>query len=269
MIDRRIGFIGAGQMARALARGFVQAGLVAPTSLVAYDPHADTVRQLASDISGLAVAADNAAVALQADILIIAVKPQHVPAALAELEAAITPQHLVMSVAAGVTLRALSAGLGTERIVRVMPNTPALVGRGAAAFSLGAAVTPQDAKLVAELMSAVGMAIPLDERLLDAVTGLSGSGPAFVYLMIEALSDAGVRVGLPRASALALAAQTVRGAAEMVICTGEHPAVLKDKVASPAGTTIAGLSVLEQQGVRGALISAVVAATERSRELGQ
>lgn len=269
MIERRIGFVGAGQMARALARGFVQAGLVASTNLVAFDPHADTLRQLVTDVAGLAPAADNAAVAFQSDILFIAVKPQHVPAALAELEAAITPQHLIISVAAGVTIRALSAGLGSERVIRVMPNTPALVGRGAAAFSLGPAATPQDAKIVAELMSAVGLAIPVDERLLDAVTGLSGSGPAFVYLMIEALSDAGVRVGLPRASALALAAQTVRGAAEMVICTGEHPAVLRDKVASPGGTTIAGLSVLEQQAVRGALISAVVAATDRSRELGQ
>ena len=150
-----------------------------------------------------------------------------------------------------------------------MPNTPSLVGRGAAGFSLGPSASADDGKLVGELLNAVGLAAPVDESLLDAVTGLSGSGPAFVYVMLEALSDAGVRVGLPRATAAALAAHTVRGAAEMVISTGEHPAVLKDRVASPGGTTIAGLEALEAGGARAALYAAVVAATRRSQELGQ
>ena len=150
-----------------------------------------------------------------------------------------------------------------------MPNTPCLVGQGASAYALGARATDQDAEIVQRMMSAVGVAFRLEESYLDAVTGLSGSGPAYVYLLIEALSDGGVRVGLPRSVAATLAAQTVRGAAEMVLVQGEHPAVLKDRVASPGGTTIAGLHALEEHGLRSAAIAAVVAATQRARELGQ
>src|SRR5262249_39840467 len=158
-------------------------------------------------------------------------------------------------------------GLGPCRLVRVMPNTPCLVGMSASAYCLGPGATSADAELVNKLLSAVGLAVALGEEQLDAVTGLSGSGPAFVYLMIEALADGGVRMGLPRDIALRLAAQTLKGAAEMVLATGDHPGVLKDRVASPGGTTIAGLHVLEQQGVRGALISAVEAAARRATEL--
>jgi pyrroline-5-carboxylate reductase len=191
------------------------------------------------------------------------------PAVFEELAGKLRPEHLVVSIAAGVTLARLAAGLKTDRLIRVMPNTPALVGQGASAYSLGAQATAADGALVEELLSAVGQAHRIDERLLDAVTGLSGSGPAFVYVLIEALSDGGVRMGLPREIATALAAQTVRGAAEMVLTSGEHPAVLKDKVASPGGTTIAGLAALEDRGLRGALIAAVEAATCRSQELGK
>jgi pyrroline-5-carboxylate reductase len=188
---------------------------------------------------------------------------------LGELRGRVTTRHLVVSVAAGIPLAAIASGLGPgPRLVRVMPNTPCLIGQGASAYCLGPGATAADGELVGRLLSAVGRAYVVPEKLLDAVTGLSGSGPAFVYVMIEALSDGGVRMGLPRDVATTLAAQTVRGAAEMVLASGEHPAVLKDRVASPGGTTIAGLQALESGAVRAALIAAVEAATRRSVELG-
>jgi pyrroline-5-carboxylate reductase len=176
---------------------------------------------------------------------------------------------LVVSIAAGVRLSTLAEGLGANvRLVRVMPNTPCLVGRGACGFCLGKAATADDGQLVHQLLAAVGIAVEVEEKLLNAVTGLSGSGPAFVYVAIEALSDGGVRAGLPRSAATTLAVQTVLGAAEMVLATGEHPGVLKDRVTSPGGTTIAGLAALESGGFRAALLDAVDAATRRSEELG-
>ena len=201
--------------------------------------------------------------------MFLAVKPQNMPAVFSEVGGKIAPDKLIVSIAAGITLSRLCEGLKTNRVVRVMPNTPALIGKGASAFRSGPAATAADGQLVGQLLGAVGQAFQVDEKLLDAVTGLSGSGPAFVYVMIEALADGGVRMGLPRDVAMALAAHTVRGSAEMVMTTGEHPAVLKDKVASPGGTTIAGLAALEERGLRGALIAAVEAATRRSQELGQ
>ena len=174
-----------------------------------------------------------------------------------------------MSIAAGVRLATLADRLGGGlRLVRVMPNTPCLVGQGATAYSLGGLATAKDGELVRQLLSAVGIACQVDEKLLDAVTGLSGSGPAFVYVMIEALSDGGVRMGLPRNIATTLAVQTVSGAAALVAQSGEHPAVLKDRVASPGGTTIAGLQALEEYGLRAALMAAVEAAARRAAELG-
>jgi len=269
MIEQRVGFVGAGQMAQALARGFVQAGLVEPTRLVAYDPVAAALEALSASVAGIRRVDGNRHVVDDADVVFLAVKPQQVNRALADLRPGVTPAKLFVSVAAGITLQRLCEGLGTGRVIRVMPNTPCLVGRGAAGFSLGPAASTDDGRLVAELMNAVGIAVPVDESLLDAVTGLSGSGPAFVYVLIEALSDAGVRMGLPRATAATLAAHTVRGAADMVLATGDHPAVLKDRVASPGGTTIAGLEALESHGGRAAFFAAVVAATRRSQELGQ
>ncbi len=212
--------------------------------------------------------AGNVEVARIADVLFLAVKPQQMPNVIAELKGKIGPEKLVVSIAAGVPLAALEAGLGANvRLVRVMPNTPCLVGLGASAYCLGNKAAVADGQLVQELLSAVGFAVALEEKHLDAVTGLSGSGPAFVYVMIEALSDGGVRMGLPRAAATALAAQTVLGAAKMVRASGEHPGALKDRVASPGGTTIAGLQVLEQAGLRGTLMAAVEAATRRAAEL--
>ncbi len=269
MLNERIGFIGAGQMARALGQGFVKAGLTEASRLVASDPIAEAREQFAQ-ATGAPTTDNNREVAAASDVIVLAVKPQQMGKLLGELRAEVSPEKLVVSIAAGVRLAVLAEGLGDgTRLVRVMPNTPCLVGQGASAYCLGGKATAEDGRLVGQLLGAVGVAFQVEEPLLDAVTGLSGSGPAFVYLMIEALSDGGVRVGLSRAVATTLAAQTLRGAAEMVLATGEHPGVLKDRVTSPGGTTIAGLAVLESGGVRGTLIDAVRAATERSIALGR
>jgi pyrroline-5-carboxylate reductase len=267
MLSKTAGFIGAGQMARALAQGFVKAGLLAEKQIVAADPVAGALEDFRRLLPGAAVVADNTEVARRSEIIVLAVKPQKAKAAMAELRGALGNDKLLLSIVTGVRLESLAEGLGPCRLVRVMPNTPCLVGMSASAYCLGPGATSADSELVAKLLGAVGLAVPLGEEQLDAVTGLSGSGPAFVYLMIEALADGGVRMGLARDVALKLAAQTLKGAAEMVLSTGDHPGVLKDRVASPGGTTIAGLQVLEQQGVRGALISAVEAAAKRATEL--
>jgi pyrroline-5-carboxylate reductase len=269
MLTQTIGFIGAGQMARALAQGFVSAGLAAGRQIVYCDPVAKAGEDFGKNVGSARQAASNAELVKQADVIFLAVKPQNMPAVLAEVGGSVASDKLVVSIAAGITLSKLCDGLKTNRVVRVMPNTPALIGQGASAYALGQGATAADGQLVGQLLAAVGRAFQVDEKLLDAVTGLSGSGPAYVYVMIEALADGGVRMGLPRDIALALAAQTVRGAAEMVLTSGEHPAALKDKVTSPGGTTIAGLAALEDRGLRAALIAAVEAATRRSQELGK
>ena len=263
----RIGFLGAGQMATALAQGFVQAKLIAAEEIFAFDPYPAALKAFSTHLPGVKAAESNAAVMKQAEVLFLAVKPQQVATVLAELKPIANQEKLFISIAAGVTLATLTTGLGSNRVIRVMPNTPCLVGAGASAYARGAGASGEDAKLVGELLGATGFACELEEKLLDAVTGLSGSGPAFVYILIEAMADGGVRMGLPRAIALELAAQTFLGAAKMVR-GGEHPAVLKDRVASPGGTTIAGLQALEERAVRGALMAAVEAATRRSQELG-
>ena len=268
-MSQRVGFIGAGKMATALARGLVSAGFTTAEQIVASDVYPAARQQFAQETKSRAVAT-NAEVVSASQIVILAVKPQQMSGVLAELKGHVTAQHLVISIAAGVPLKTLVTGLGeTVRLVRVMPNTPCLVGASASGFAVGGAATKEDAALVEQLLSAVGVAVSVDEKLLDAVTGLSGSGPAYVYQIIEALSDGGVRVGLPRDVATKLAAQTVFGAAKMVLETGEHPGALKDAVTSPGGTTIAGLHALERGGLRAALMNAVEAATNRSKELGQ
>ena len=256
-------------MATALAKGFVDRGLAMPSQLIASDPSPSAAEQFQRATGGRVVT-DNLEVAAHAECLFLAVKPQQMADILAQLAGRLNQRHLVVSVAAGVCLSTISQALGHgPRLVRVMPNTPCLIGQGASAYCLGPGATGDDGQLVGKLLEAVGLALEVPEKLLDAVTGLSGSGPAFVYLVIEALSDGGVRMGLPRDVALALAAQTVRGAAELVLSSALHPAVLKDQVASPGGTTIAGLQVLEAGAVRGAFIAAVEAATRRSAELGK
>ncbi|MCA9151490.1 MAG: pyrroline-5-carboxylate reductase [Planctomycetales bacterium] len=264
----RIGFIGAGQMAQALAQGFVRQGRVAAQDLSAADCFAGAREAFAQVLPEAQVVTDNRQVVEASDLIVLAVKPQHIAAVAGELSP-LDASKLAVSIAAGVSLTRLAGLLGSNRIIRVMPNTPCLVGHGAAGFCRGTAATAEDAELVAHLLSAVGNSFELPESLLDAVTGLSGSGPAFVYTFIEALSDGGVRMGLPRNVALQLAAQTVLGAAAMVLQTGDHPGVLRDRVTSPGGTTIAGLEALEDRAFRAAAIAAVRAATARSTELGR
>ena len=264
-----IGFLGAGQMASALATGWSRAGLLDPARSGAADPFA-SARDKFTQATGLKSYATNREVIEACDVLVLAVKPQVMAAVLAELRPLLKPRHLVISIAAGVMLQTLGEALGAgTRMVRVMPNTPCLVGASASGYAAGSAATADDVALVGQLFGAVGKAFALPEHLLDAVTGLSGSGPAFIYVLIEALADGGVRVGLPREVAQTLAAQTVFGAAKMVLETGQHPAALKDAVASPGGTTIAGLHALEKAGFRAALMDAVQAATKRSQELGK
>ncbi len=265
----RIGFLGAGQMAGALARAWTSAGLVEPADGLASDPNPEA-RARFSERCGWRCLPSNRDVVVESDVLILAVKPQSLLSLLDDVRVLIQPRHLIISILAGVTLTRLASQLGEGyRFVRVMPNTPCLVGASASAYAPGPNATAEDIDLVDRLFNAVGKAYRLPESLLDAVTGLSGSGPAFVYLMIEALSDGGVRMGLPRDVANGLAAQTVMGAARMVLDTGLHPAQLKEMVASPGGTTIAGLHALERGGVRAALMDAVEAATRRAGELGK
>jgi len=264
----RIGFLGAGRMATALARGWISAGLTTVEQVLASDPLVAAREAFASGLA-LRTTADNREVVRYSDLLVLAVKPQTMAALLDDIRSFVTPGHLVVSIAAGISLGQLAEGLGQQcRLVRVMPNTPCLIGASASAYAPGPGVNGEDLAKIDRLLNAVGRAFRVPETLLDAVTGLSGSGPAFVYLMIEALSDGGVRVGLPREIATALAAQTLLGSARMVLETGMHPAALKDMVASAGGTTIAGLHALERAGVRGALMDAVDAATQRARELG-
>lgn len=264
---KRWGFIGAGKMASALIRGMLSKGVASVETIHASDP-SGAARIAIHEETGIGVHESNRIVAERSDVLVLAVKPQSMRRVLEELRAHLSDDHLVVSIAAGITIDGLANGLGPgRRLIRVMPNTPALVGAGASAYALGPGTSSDDEAVVRACLEAVGRTVAVPETLLDAVTGLSGSGPAFVYLIIEALSDAGVRVGLPREVATLLAAQTVLGGARMVLETGLHPGVLKDQVASPGGTTIAGLHALESNGLRGALIDAVRAATLRSAEL--
>jgi pyrroline-5-carboxylate reductase len=269
MAQLKIGFLGAGKMAGALAKGFINAKLVKPAQVLAADPF-DAARKHFSHATGAKAVAANLPVAKAANVLILATKPDQVAAALAEISAVFTKKHLLISIAAGVTLAKLEGALPAgARVIRVMPNTPALVGAGAAGFALGKNATASDGELAKKLLSSVGIAMQVKEGLLDAVTGLSGSGPAYVYQFIEALSDGGVAAGLPRDVSTRLAAQTVLGGAKMVLETGQHPGALKDQVTSPGGTTIEGLHELEKGKLRGVVISAVRAATEKSKKLGQ
>lgn len=263
----KYGFIGGGKMATALIRGALGAGLCQPAEIIVSDPYPAALETLAG--YGVMTTTDNNEVAKAATV-IICVKPADVAPVIADANEGLEGR-LIVSIAAGITLEQLRRAVqpSEARIVRVMPNTPALVGAGAAAYACGEGCTRVDRDAVEELLGAVGVVYEVKESLLDAVTGVSGSGPAYVYEVIEALSDGGVLMGLPREIATKLAAQTLLGAAKMVMETGKHPGELKDMVTSPGGTTMAGLEVLEKSAMRGAFISAVRAATERARELGK
>jgi len=268
--SHRIAFIGTGQMATALSAGFVRS-LLKPEQIAGYDPYEAARTAFAEKTGkGVMVSGELAPVLQGATIVILAVKPQVMAEALGSISHAMSASPLIVSVAAGISIQKLASDLPTgTRIVRVMPNTPALIGKGASGVSGGAWTTAEDVQLVTALLQTTGIVEVVPESLLDAVTGLSGSGPAYVFQLIEALSDGGVKMGLPRAVATRLAAHTVAGAAEMQLTTGQHPAVLKDAVTSPGGTTIAGLHALEAGGMRAALISAVETSTLKSRQLGQ
>ena len=264
----RVGFVGAGMMAGAMIRGLASSNTCSAENLIASDAYRPCLDALATDLK-MKVTDQNKEVASSADVVFIAVKPQQVQDVCSEIAKAGT-NPIVVSIAAGITLGSLASWLPpNSRIVRVMPNTPCMVGELAAGYAPNAACSDADAALVGSILGALGTTFKVKESDLDAVTGLSGSGPAYVFQFIEALSDGGVRSGLTRPVATQLAAKTVRGAATMVLETGNHPGELKDQVTSPGGTTIAGVHALEQGGMRAAVMNAVVAATERSRELGK
>jgi pyrroline-5-carboxylate reductase len=255
-------------MAGALIRGLLRGGACEPSEIRATDVRRDRLRELEL-AHGITTSTSNAEAAGWAEVIVLATKPQVMGRLLAQVRDAIQPDALVVSIAAGIPSRAIEAQLpGGARVVRVMPNTPALVDAGAAGIAPGKHATEADVDLVERMFASVGVTVTLDEGLIDAVTGLSGSGPAYVFLIIEALADAGVKMGLHRESALKLAAQTVLGSAKLLLETGEHPGRLKDMVTSPGGTAIAGLHTLEAGGLRTTLINAVESATARARELG-
>lgn len=255
-------------MGEALMRGFLGAGIYASDEIIAFDPDAARLEQIADSLQ-IRKAHDVAELA-RAEVILVAVKPQAVSKALAPLRDLVAPHQTVISIAAGVsTLQLEKCFSQAIPVVRVMPNTPALVGHAASAICLGKNAGEEHRLLAHRLFGAVGIAVDVEEKLIDAVTGLSGSGPAYVYVFIEALSDAGVKMGLPRNVSTRLAAQTVLGGAQMVLQTGAHPGELKDKVTSPGGSTIAALHALENKNFRAAVYDAVQASTERSSELSK
>ena len=259
--------IGAGQMALALASGFCRSGQIEASDIRFYDPSPESSERFLAAVPGAQQDRDAAAASEAADLIFLAVKPQHAEDACRSLAGTLDASATVVSVVAGVLIDQLAEWLGSSRVIRVMPNTPCLVGRGVLAVASGDAVSPAMTEQVCSLLSTVGHVHTLPEKLLDAVTGLSGSGPGYVAVIVEALADGGVLAGLPRGLARQLAVQTLAGTAALIEATDEHPASLKDRVASPAGTTIAGLAALERMGLRAALIEAVKAAADRSAEL--
>ncbi|MFQ5829549.1 MAG: pyrroline-5-carboxylate reductase [Candidatus Methylomirabilia bacterium] len=266
---KKVGFLGAGAMGEALIKGLLKAGVVPPESVFAADVRLDRLEQL-GNLYGIHTLSDNPLLVKRVDVVILAVKPQIIHSVVSEVAPVVSQESLVISLAAGVptgTLRAiLSEGV---RLIRVMPNAPALVLVGATAIARADGLQPGDLETAKEIFEAVGKVVVLEEEQMDAVTGLSGSGPAYVAMVIEALADGGVKMGLDRLTAMTLAAQTVLGSAKLLIETGAHPGQLKDMVTSPGGTAITGVAALEEGGVRLALINAVERATLRSRELGQ
>jgi pyrroline-5-carboxylate reductase len=266
--DKKLGFIGAGNMGEALIKGLLKTGAAKPAQVYASARRPERVQELAKTYGLHGVS--NAEVARESDVIVLCVKPQILDQVLRTISPDVARDKLVISVAAGVPIAAIERRLHPPmRIVRAMPNTPATVGAAATAISLGEHATDADLATARTIFDSVGLTVQLEESQLDAVTGLSGSGPAYIFLIIEALADAGVKVGLSRRAALQLAAQTVLGSAKLLIESGQHPGMLKDGVTSPGGTAIAGLHTLEAGGLRNVLMNAVEAATRRSRELGE
>ena len=263
-----IAVIGAGNMGGALMTGWMRSGQIAPEQITAVDVVADLLAQRQTEL-GVRTSTDALSVIETQDVIFLGVKPQYWLTTVASFKAQLRPEQLVVSFMAGVRIEALEVELGTVPVIRMMPNILAQIGACGAGICAGKYASQDHLSLVLALLNLVGTAIVVNETQMDAVTGLAGSGPAYVYAMIDALADGGVRVGLPKDDALKLAVQTVLGAAQMVQESGLHPAVLKDRVTSAGGTTIAGLHALERGGVRAGLMDAVEAATRRSEELGK
>jgi len=269
LASHTIGFIGAGNMAEAMIRGLVRGGHVEASRIAASAPRQERLDEL-KRVYGIDVTTNNREVVQRCGIVVLSVKPQILDKVLREVGDQIKPGALVVSIAAGIDTAAIEEAIADGvHVVRAMPNTPALVGAGATAVAPGKHASATDLATARALFDAVGITVELDESHLDAVTGLSGSGPAYIFLILEALADAGVKVGLSRRNAQRLAAQTVMGSAKLLLETDEHPGKLKDMVTSPGGTAIAGLHTLEQGGLRTTLINAVETATKRARELGR
>lgn len=265
LLNRRIAVIGAGNMGGALIRGL--AASVDPKQITAVDIDSGLLKRLEDEI-GVRTSEDALAAVKDAEVVVIAIKPQHL-SHVSGLKEAMTPEHLVVSIAAGVSTKTLESVFGDVPVVRTMPNILAQVGASVAGLCKGRFAEDADLDTAAAILGAVGETVVVEEKQMDAVTGLSGSGPAYVFALIDALADGGVRCGLTKAVATKLATQTVLGAAKMVAESGEHPMSLKDKVTSPGGTTIAGLKALEDGGFKATLMNAVEAATKRSVELGE
>jgi pyrroline-5-carboxylate reductase len=263
----RVAVLGAGKMGGILVQAFLNSGLFQPGHIVATVAHQSRATELAERF-GIAVTTDNLRAAQDADIILLGVKPQQMAALVLRIAPALTSRKLLISFAAAVKTTAIEVAAGGRvPVIRAMPNTPAKLGAGATAIARGSFVTDTQMALAERIFSTVGRTVVVDEKHMDAVTGLSGSGPAFLYIIIEALAEAGVNVGLPRDVATLLAAQTAYGAAKMVLETGSHPALLKDEVTTPGGCTVDGILELEEGGLRVTLIKAVKRTTERAHEL--
>jgi pyrroline-5-carboxylate reductase len=266
-VKYRLGIVGAGKMGEAILAGALKNGLYAPGEII-LSVRSESHRQELERKYGVAATLDNRAIAAESPVILLAIKPKTIASVLDQMGPDLAPGSLVISTAAGVPIGMLESHLPPSvGVVRAMPNMAVAVGEGMTALSRGGKVPDEGMRLAERLFGSVGAVVTLDESLMDAVTGLSGAGPAYIYLVIESLADGGVKMGLPRDIAIRLAAQTTLGAAKAVLVTGEHPAKLKDQVATPAGATIEGILELEEGGVRAALIKSVVKATERSRQL--
>lgn len=265
--ETMIALIGGGQMASALADGFCRAGLVDPARIVVSEPSAVARQRLADRLPAVQFTSGRQAAAV-ADVVFLAVKPQQAAEACAEIAGSLRPEAVVVSIVAGLPLALLARLAGTDRVVRVMPNTPCLVGKGVSAVCRANGVNDESMGRVVDLLGAVGSVHPVDESLLDAITGLSGSGPGFVAMFVEALAAGGVEAGLNEALAMRLAVETLAGTAVLLEETGEPPARIRERVCSPGGTTLAGLAAMEQGGVARGIAAGVVAARDRARALG-
>lgn len=268
MDNKKVGFIGGGAMCEALLGGLLKREMLKPSQITVFDVAKERLHYL-KEKYGIQVAEAVQQLASTSDVLFLSVKPQVMVSVLTEIGKFVPKKTVVVSIAAGIKISTIEKHLLGVPVVRVMPNTPVAVGEGMAAVSRGTHADAAAAAMVSDMFSSVGQAVQVDESMMDAVTGLSGSGPAFFFLMLDALSDAGVRVGFSRQNALLLSAQTMLGAAKMVLETGEHPGKLKDMVTSPGGTAITGVHMLETHSIRASLIEAVVAATARSRDMGK